>query len=196
MSISDSQKRQNMPTVRRRAVNARRKFWSDSQKVEAVQTFLVLGNLKLVAGALKIPYETIRVWRKSEWWKQIEGDLRVQDDLQLSARLKKIVNKSYDVIEDRLEHGDFVYDQKTGTMRRKPVNMKDAHKVAIDLIDKQQELVDRHMEGTSVSSDKIEKTLRTLADNFEKIAKQITNKPVEVTDVLFGEDSSNATKES
>ncbi len=197
MALSDSELKQARPTVRRRAIEGRKRHWSDSQKVEAVQTYMILGSLKLVSGALKIPFDTIKVWKQSEWWKTLEGELRVQEDLQLSTRMKKIINRSYDVVEDRLEHGDFVYDQKTGTMRRKPVNMKDAHKVAIDLMEKKDELIDRHMKGESVSTDKVEKTLRDLADSFARIATQINQRgPVEVTDVLFGEDHNDAEEKS
>jgi hypothetical protein len=166
--------------------------------MEAVQTYMILGSLKLVAGALKIPFDTLKVWKASEWWKTLETDLRAQDDLQLGARLKKIINRSYDVVEDRLENGDFVYDQKSGKMRRKPVNMKDAHKVAVDLMDKRDMLIERHVSGESVTADKIEKTLANLAENFAKIANQIneTKRPVEVTDVLFGDDTHHAEEKS
>lgn len=183
---------------RRRATNQRGKAWSDSQKMEAVKAYMVLGSVKLVSGALKIPFDTLKVWKTSEWWKELEGELRVQDDLQLSTRLQKIVTKSYDVIEDRLENGDFVYDQKTGTMRRKPVAMKDAHRVAVDLMEKRDVLVERHMDGNSVTKDKIEETLADLAKNFAKIAATIneTKRPVEVTDVVFGKDRNDAEEES
>jgi hypothetical protein len=179
------------PTGRRRAVTKSKGHWSDSQKVEAVQTYLILGSLKLTAGALRIPFDTLKVWKQSEWWKTLVEELRLQEDLQLSNRLKKIITKSYDVLEDRLENGDFVFDQKTGEMRRKPVAMRDAHKVAIDLVQQRQDLVDRHLGGQTVTEDKIEKTLANLAEQFAKIANQVTNvKPsVEVTDVLFGADA-------
>lgn len=196
MALSDSKmKYMQTRSGGRRAVGDQRKRWSDSQKTEAVQTYMILGSLKLVAGALKIPFDTLKVWKASEWWKTLEGELRVQEDLQLSTRLTKIIARSYDVVEDRLEHGDFVYDQKSGKMRRKPVAMRDAHKVAVDLMEKKDMLIDRHLTGETVTTDKIEKTLADLAANFAKIANQInTHGPVEVTDVIFGDDS-NATKE-
>lgn len=186
MALSDAPFRSKTPSVRRRSVDGTKRHWSDSQKTEAVQTYMILGSLKLVSGALKIPFDTLKVWKQSEWWKTLEGELRVQEDLQLSARLTKIVNRSYDVIEDRLEHGDFVYDQKSGKMKRKPVTMRDAHKVAVDLIDKKDMLIERHIKGESVTTDKIEKTLADLAANFAKIAASVGKQPIEVTDVVFG----------
>lgn len=189
--LSDKDKMKYIPTGRRRAVASFKDHWSDSQKLECVKTYLILGNLTLTASALGIPHNTVKTWKKSEWWKTIENELMVQEDLQLGDRLKKIVNRSYDVIEDRMENGDFVYDQKTGQMRRKPVAMRDAHKVGLDLQQRRDELVRRHIEGESISTDKIEKTLNELAKRFEDIANGVNKqqRPVEVTDVIFGEDS-------
>lgn len=147
----------------------------------------MLGSVKLTSQALGIPLPTLKQWRQKEWWKDVENDLRTQTDLQLSARLRNIVNRSYDVIEDRMANGDFVYDQKSGQMRRKPVNMKDAHKVASDLLQTSTELMDRHMEEKSVSVDTIEKKLADLAASFAKIANTVNEKPKgDVTDVIFG----------
>jgi predicted RNA-binding Zn ribbon-like protein len=149
---------------------------------------LVLGNLKLAAASLKIPYQTAKQWKGSEWWKDVERDLTVQEDLQLSARLQRIVNKSYDVVEDRMANGDFVYDQKSGEMRRKPVAMRDAHRVGLDLQERRDELLKRHVAGESITTDKIEQTLKDLADQFARIANTVKEKPsVEVTDVIFAD---------
>jgi len=149
----------------------------------------MLGSLKIVAGTLKIPHDTLKLWKKSEWWKEVEADLRIQEDLQLSKRLQNIVNRSFDVVEDRLANGDFIYDQKTGQMRRKPVSMKDAHKVSMDVAERRDELINRHIANESITTDKIESTLANLAKEFARIASKVNNGPVEVTDVLFGEDS-------
>lgn len=184
-----------MPTPKRRKAGelGYRRHYSDSQKIEAVTTYLMLGSLPLVASMLKMSINTLKLWKKSEWWKEVEQDLRTQEDLQLSKRLQNVVTKSLDVIEDRMENGDFVYDQKSGKMRRKPVAMRDAHRVMMDMQQRREELVDRHINNESISTDKIEQTLNTLAAEFAKIANQVTSKPaVEVTDVLFGEDSNHA----
>lgn len=159
----------------------------------------MLGNLTLTSATLKIPLPTMKMWKKTDWWKDLETDLRKQEDLQLSTRLKKIVAKSYDVIEDRMANGDFVYDQKSGQMRRKPVSMRDAHTVAKDLRETAEHLVDRNMEEKSISVDTIEKKLADLAESFAKIANSVNEpKKIEVTDVLFGivEKDPNAPKES
>lgn len=193
--LSDDTKNRYMPTPKRRkAGEVLKRHYSDSQKIEAVTTYLMLGSVKMTAAMLKINVNTIKLWRKSQWWKDIENDLRAQEDLQLSKRLQNIVTRSLDVIEDRMDNGDFVYDQKSGQMRRKPVSMRDASKVMLDLNERHDVLVERHMTEQSVPTDKIENTLAKLAEEFAKIANQVTaNKPtVEVTDVLFANENSHA----
>jgi transposase-like protein len=196
--LSDKLKNQYLPTRKRRPEGqlGYKRRYSDSQKIEAVTTYLMLGSLTMTASMLKININTLKLWRKSEWWKDVERDLRTQEDLQLSKRLQKIVTRSLDVIEDRMEHGDFVYDQKSGQMRRKPVNMRDAAKVMMDFQERQETLIDRHINNESISTDKVEQTLDKLAKEFERIANSIPTKNVEVTDVLFGVEENHAKDET
>lgn len=195
--LSDSPQNKYIPMRRpRRGVTAKGKHYSDSQKLEAVTTYLMLGSLPMVAAALKINVNTLKLWKKSEWWKEVEADLRIQEDLQLSKRMQEIVNRSIDVVSDRLENGDFIYDQKTGELRRKPVGMKDASKVLTDISDRRDVLINRHIANESVTTDKVEDTLSKLAAEFARIAAKVTSGPVEVTDVIFGDEHKNATKES
>ena len=185
MAISDNPERREQKSTRARAVSAEGKWWSDSQKLETVKTWLLTGNLRLTANVVKIPEDTVRRWAKTTWWAAIVDDLHQEDQLLLSARLKKIVDKSFDVIEDRLDKGDFVYDQKTGQMRRKPVNMRDAHKVGVDLVDKREKLLAGH--GPMASEEQVADKLLVLAQRFAELAgaKRLEVNTIEgqVTDV-------------
>lgn len=151
----------------RRPMSAEGKWWSDGQKLEAVKTYLMTGNIAMTARILKIPEDTLRRWVKSVWWTEIVADLRTQDELQLSTRFKKIVEKTLEVVEDRLENGDFVYDQKTGAMRRKPVAMRDAHKVGLDLDAKRDLILGR--QAPQASNEQIDAKLSKLAQSFADI---------------------------
>lgn len=182
--LSDAPGRKFKPSKGRRSVNApTNTVWSDSQKIEAVQTYLALGKVTLTAAVLKIPEVTLRLWKSKDWWKEIESELRLQDDLILSERLKKIIGSSFDQVEDRLKHGDFLYDHKTGELKRKPVNLKDAHKVAVDLIDKRELLINKLPNNTA--SEAIEDKLLKLAEKFAQIAQSV-KAPIEVVDVIIG----------
>lgn len=46
------------------------------------------------------------------------------------------MDKALDSVMDRLENGEFIYDEKTGKVKRVPAKMRDTNKVLTDMIDK------------------------------------------------------------
>lgn len=187
MALTDSESLKDRRT-KRRAIDAKGRHWSDSQKLEAVQTYLMLGSVRMTSAALKIPEVTLKLWRSSAWWKDLESELKIQDELQLSTRLKKIAEKSFAAVEDRLEHGNFVFDQKTGKIRRIPVNLKDAHKVAIESIQQQELIANKHVEVANDGQvlDKLEQLAAKFAEMATDKFKQIQDEPrtVEMVDIV------------
>lgn len=190
--LSDNAVKKEQRTGRRRAAGSTGKHWSDSQKIEAVQLAMTLGSLPLVSKTLKIPDETLRRWRLTQWWKDIEKDLKYQTNLQFSASAKAVIDKSMAVIADRLENGDWIYDQKAGQMVRKPVAMKDALSVADKMMDKKL-LLDK-MDVKEESSEGVEDKLQKLMDRFTALATGIKHQPP-VEDVKFTEEASNGSVE-
>lgn len=167
--LSDKPSRKAMQSTKNRSVHAKSNFrWSDSQKLDAVKTYLVLGNARLTAGALKIPLETIYDWKSRTWWKELEEELRLTDELQLSAKLKKITERSLEAVEDRLEHGNWVYDQKTGGLRRIPAPLRDVHKVALDSVAQREIILKK--KDTTINDGQVEDKLDKLAERFAEIA--------------------------
>lgn len=149
-------------------------FYSDRQKIEAATTYLMLGgNGSLTAKTLGINVETLYLWMKSDWWNELVQSIRREEKLQLSARLKKIVESSWSVVEDRLEKGDFIYDQKQQCLVRKPVPMKDAAKVAAEASHLRVSL--DLGEAATTHNDAIEEKLTKLAKAFTDLSRGITN---------------------
>lgn len=157
--------------------------WSDKQKTEAVTSWLLLGNLAMTSRLLSIPEITLRVWKTTEWWKTLVEEIKTQENIQMSGRLKKIVDASLTAVEDRLVNGDWVYDNKTGQMMRKQVAMKDAHKVSTDLMDRQLAL-EKAIKPVSVEEQNDDKLLK-LAEKFAAfVTQKIDHKepPLEVVE--------------
>jgi hypothetical protein len=142
--------------------------WSEKQRMEAVNSYLLLGNLALTGRILNIPEVTLRVWKAQPWWKDAVTEIKASDKVQLSARIKKLVDGALTVVEDRLINGDFQFDQKTGEVIRKPVNMKDAHKVAIDMADKHEQI--ERSERPEQTEEHVEDKLLKLAEKFADMA--------------------------
>jgi hypothetical protein len=176
VALTDNERGKKEKRNKRRSVVAETNMrWSDQQKLEAVSTWLALGNLALTSRLLSIPEITLRVWKAQEWWHEAVEEIRLQDKIQLSARMKKLVEASQTIVAQRLETGDPILNQKTGQIVYKPVSMKDAHKVAVDLMDRQhtlERITDEPTGTGDLGSEKLEK----LAEKFAEMAtKSIEN---------------------
>ena len=140
--------------------------WPESKKIELVTTYLATGSLLMASGICKVPYTTCKHWKKQPWFKDMIANIRSEEKMELDAKVSKIVNKTLDVIVDRLDGGDYILDSKSGTVKRVPVKMRDAKPVMTDLFDKRQLL---RNEPTSITeSQTVDKRLEMLAERFEK----------------------------
>lgn len=144
-------------------------WWSDNKRIEVVTTWLALGKIPLVAACTKVPEGTIRQWRTQPWWKEMELSIQTDSDQELDAKLQKRVDKALDVVWDRLENGDFMYDPKTGEFVRKPVNMKDVNRVMVDMMDKR--MLIRKQPKEQQSQEAVADILKNLAREFATMAK-------------------------
>ena len=166
---------------RKKKVPGTTAHWSESQRIQLVTTYLATGNLALTAATLQIPEVTARRWKAMPWFKQMVEDIRNEDNLVLDAKLSKVVNKSVDALLDRVEHGDFQYDQKSGNMVRKPISARDASVVTRDMIDRR-ELLQGKKQVERDSTRKVEDRLLKLAEEFTRFAssKIVQQVPYEI----------------
>lgn len=168
--LSDSDHYKNVKSSNKRSVSAFKDRWSDRQKIECITTYFMLGgNVKLTADKLKIPYETVRTWKKTDWWKELEEDIRREERLTLSTKLRSLMDAALVEVQDRLEKGDWIYDQKAGELKRKPVSMKDAGKLAMDAATLRTKM--DIQENHTVAAEHIEDKLNKLAKAFSDLAK-------------------------
>ena len=145
-------------------------WWSEGKRIEVVTTWLALGKIPLVSHATSVPEGTIRQWRTQPWWRELELSIQTESDQELDTKLAKRIDKALDVIWDRLENGDFLYDPKTGEFIRKPVGMKDVNKVMVDMMDKR--LLIRKQPKDLQSQEAVADILKNLAKEFSQMAKQ------------------------
>lgn len=177
--LTDNEKMKDVRKSKNRPILAETPLhWSDKQKMEAVTTYLMLGgNLNLTSATLRIPYHTLYTWKSTEWWNKLVGEVRKEERLTLSTKLKKLMEKSWDAVEDRITNGDYIYDQKAQQMVRKPVALRDVAKVANDtaLLREKMEMT----ENFTVAADQIEDKLSKLAKAFSDLSKGVSTGPVE-----------------
>lgn len=145
-------------------------WWSDAKRIEVVTTWLALGKIPLVAACTGVTEGTIRQWRTQPWWKELEISIQTESDQELDAKLAKRIDKALDVVYDRLENGDFMYDPKTSQFVRKPVSMKDTNRVMVDMLDKR--MLIRKQPKEQQSQEAVGDILKNLAKEFEQMAKK------------------------
>lgn len=156
------------------------KSYSDSQKLEAVKLWLTTGNLVATAAALNIKFPTIRQWRYSNWWSELAEQIRTEGSFKMTHKLKQAAEKALEVTVDRLENGDWIYDQKSGELRRKPVSLRDANTATSMLLDKAMKIEQRpHDEA---AQHKVQDRLEALAKAFGEFASKARR--VEVIDAV------------
>lgn len=143
-------------------------WWPEKKKIEAVTAWMSSGSLPIAAATTSVPLETIRTWRRMPWWKEFENQIKEEDNQELDAKFSKIVRKTLDVIDDRIENGNFQLDPKTGRVLRVPVNLRDTHRVMSDLVDKRR--VIRNEPTKIISNDGVNDRLVKLASQFAEFA--------------------------
>lgn len=168
------------------------RFYDEGTKMKAVATYLATGNRALTGRMLNIPKDTLKQWAAAPWWSQALKDFQIQEKLETNRRLANIRDKALGVVVDRLENGNFIFDQKTGQVRRVPVNAKDAHKIAADMLDKEDLLEARVRQLSETEEKSTANALSQLADAFAKMSQAAAKKEktieVDITDVELRDD--------
>jgi len=118
----------------------KRSIWTQNQKLEAVSTYLMLGNMAETAVVTGIPLQTLKIWKTTDWFKDYSLQLQSEDVQQMDSNLKRVIQKALKATEDRIDLGDAQFDQKTGEIVRIPIKAHVALKITTELLTKQQKL--------------------------------------------------------
>jgi hypothetical protein len=151
---------------------------SVEKRIEVISTWLALGNLRQTAAICGVSYQLCLSWKTQPWWQEMINEIQAARKFKVENKLNKIVDKALAVIDDRLDNGDFVYNQKTGEVSRKPVSLKEARGAANDLMQRQVALSKLEIETQQAArQDSVKDQIAMLAQEF---AKFNTKRTVEV----------------
>jgi hypothetical protein len=181
----DVEKERERPNRRLADTHSR---WSDQQKLDAAKSWLVLGNTTMVSRLHGIPRITLCKWQESQWWHDLIAELRSEERITLSNKMKNLVEAAQTVVANRLETGDAVLNQKTGEIIYKPVSMKDAHRVAVDMLNQKQVLDKASGAGGEIKEADTNK-LEALAEKFAEFATKSIEQKLDKKRTIDGEGS-------
>lgn len=143
--------------------------WDIETKFKAVESWLLYGNLRLTAEVLGVGYSTLKQWKAEEWWRDVEREIQAGGRIRQTTSIGKIVDRGLEVIQDRLENGEVVLDQKSGELVRRPVALRDVGGVVSNLMQRQSILEKQSLDEITGESHKtIQEQLAFLALEFSK----------------------------
>ena len=140
------------------------------KRLDVVGRYMLLGNLRVVSEQTDVPYATLVEWKKSEWWSDFVDQIKRQKKSKTNEHITKIIEQSLEVMQDRLQNGDFVMNNKTGEIIRKPVGVRDVTAITTNLLQRQLQIEDT-MERNNHTNDSVSETLLLLAREFQKWTK-------------------------
>lgn len=154
------------------------------EKSEAAALYLATGNWSFVEKQLGISRQTLYTWRKQPWWTELINDMSIQERVENNKTLKALRQKALAAVEDRLNLGNVQYDQKTGKFVRVPVNARDVHKIAMDLMSKEEILQDRIRALSEQENKKTGDALKELRTAFMTIAEELDKRVTKEENVI------------
>lgn len=160
--------------------------WKQDKKLEVVTTYLSTGSPTLTSKLTEVPHRTICDWMRSDWWEEMVFEIRNKEDSEMSQKMKGTIDKALAVVMDRLQNGDYQYDNKTGRLVQVPVKMRDAQKVLNEQLDKRFLLQNRPTKITEQQVT-VDDRLANLAKQFEKFVNK--NPVLDIEDVEIIEES-------
>jgi DNA polymerase III alpha subunit (gram-positive type) len=141
-------------------------LWSDKKKNEAIAVFLATGSATMTSEQTNVPIHTINKWKVSPWWKEKVLELQKDDYDRLDTKLGKAIDKALDEVMDRLDKGEYMFDVRTGKVKRIPAKLRDINTSFTQLLDKRQLI--RKQPTKIVEQQSSATQLQNLAEQFTK----------------------------
>lgn len=150
-----------------------RGIYPEEKKIEAVTLYAATGHFGRTSDISGIPEDTLRKWRKQEWFQALLIEIRTENNEKLDSKFTEIVERSLDQLVDRVEKGDY-HVLRDGSLVRKPISAKDLSLVAAINVDKRQLLRGEptsRSESVGSVEEKAVGRLEKLAETFENLAR-------------------------
>ena len=173
-------------------------WWKESKRIEVVTLYLSTGSPSETSRISGVPLKTVESWMGKDWWKELIAKIRSEEDQALDAKLSKSMDRALTELMDRLENGEYIYDQKTGKVKRMPAKLRDLNIAFNNILDKRQLI--RKQPTKIVEQQTTAVALQQLAESFAKFVNKTekelpTHELIEGETVVQGEDGVYEIKE-
>ena len=143
-------------------------WWDKKKQLEAVTTYLATGSIAETSRIINVPYRTVQSWKlESEWWPKVVEEIQSGENQKIDKKMSRIIDKTLEKLVERIEDGDYMYDQKTGRMVKVPLKARDLERITSGLFDKRQLI---RKQPTNIKADPSNQ-----ADRLLKLAEQFAS---------------------
>lgn len=111
---------------------------SDAEKLDCARQFFLTGNLSEIAREKRIAYNDLLDLARAPWWNEEVRNLEREANAQIKVRLTKMLGKTLDELEDRLQRGDLVW--RDHGLRVVPIPARDLATIASTVFDKKRQI--------------------------------------------------------
>lgn len=113
----------------------KRARYTREQRTKLVVAYMHSKNIKMAAEISGIRINTAKVYRHQNWFLKAEEKLKKLELEKLDSIIQSTFKDTLSQLQDRIAHGDYAYDPKTGEMRkdRVQISSKDAANIAMSL---------------------------------------------------------------
>jgi len=152
------------------------------KRLQVISDYLLNPNLAEVSRKHDIPYVTLVTWKDTEWWISAAEEMLSNYQEELKAKQRKILERTYSELEDRLENGDEIFDKEAGLVR---VKVKANHLATIaDVTLKANQLLNnRPTQISNVNIDSLADKLRDITLNARDITPKTEALEVNYKDI-------------
>lgn len=144
-------------------------WYSEEMRIKAACVYAVTGSAAETGRILGIKSTTIRQWKMQPWWPQVIERIRSEKDDEIDVKMTAIIDETVAQINDRLKDGDYIYDVRTGELKRKPMGGKEIAVVTSIMIDKRNLIRQRRAVRTEETA--VLDRLKNLAKEFAGFVK-------------------------
>ncbi len=159
-----------------KALEHPRSYYTKEQKISAITTYVLTGSIEAAAKNAGVPRHNVSDWKcYSSWWPLEVAKVRIQEQDKLDAIMTGVIDNTMTQLNDRIEHGDWKKNTKTGELERIPLTAKDLSIVAGITFDKRQLI---RGDATAITSRSSSTDLKELEDKMMGWAKKVQQEKV------------------
>ena len=140
-------------------------------RIQFISDYLLNPNLAAICRKHNVPYATAMSWKSKNWWYEISEDILQNHKEELLAKQRKILERTYDELGDRLENGDEQYIPNEGHVRVK-VRANHLATIADTTLKANQLLQGKATQITHVTIESLADKLRTITQEAIEVNPQ------------------------